>query len=271
MTRSLLTPKQEAHFLGNVLVADSGCWKWTKALSPDGYPVTGQKVSGRRLTGSACRLAFMHWIGPIPDGYQLDHTCHSRAVADGSCKGGKGCPHRKCVNPAHLEPVTPTENARRTARAMKEWCPQGHPYDEENTYIEPGGGRACRACARARAREQAMRKKGAPLLPPPGERTHCPYGHPYDEENTFPARGGSRGCRACRAARSRASKARQRIAAAEGRLVITPRQPDLTHCPKEHTYDEENTYLYHGARCCRACARVKQRAYRERLKQRRAA
>jgi hypothetical protein len=27
-------------------------------------------------------------------------------------------------------------------------CPQGHPYDEANTYITPKGARDCRACRR---------------------------------------------------------------------------------------------------------------------------
>lgn len=42
-------------------------------------------------------------------------------------------------------------------------CPQGHPYDESNTYIvrKPDGTpkcRMCRACMRARARQQRARK-----------------------------------------------------------------------------------------------------------------
>lgn len=28
-------------------------------------------------------------------------------------------------------------------------------------------------------------------------KTHCPQGHPYDEANTSPRKGGGRGCRAC--------------------------------------------------------------------------
>lgn len=30
----------------------------------------------------------------------------------------------------------------------KECCPSGHPYDEENTYYNPAGHRACRKCRR---------------------------------------------------------------------------------------------------------------------------
>lgn len=44
----------------------------------------------------------------------------------------------------------------------------------------------------------------------------------------------------------------------------------ITHCPKGHPYDEENTYLVQKkngrtARNCRACSRIAQREYRTRL------
>jgi hypothetical protein len=34
--------------------------------------------------------------------------------------------------------------------AAKTHCPQGHPYDEVNTYLMPRGGRSCKQCARER-------------------------------------------------------------------------------------------------------------------------
>lgn len=44
--------------------------------------------------------------------------------------------------------------------ASKTHCPQGHPYDEANTYVPPGtNNRACRACARAHTRAVNVRRR----------------------------------------------------------------------------------------------------------------
>jgi hypothetical protein len=40
---------------------------------------------------------YEHHVGPIPDGLVIDHLCRVH----------------NCVNPEHLEPVTPAENTRR--------------------------------------------------------------------------------------------------------------------------------------------------------------
>ena len=108
------------------------CWLWNAAQSADGY---GQFKANRRQV-KAHRFAYELLVGPIPDGLQLDHLCRIR----------------HCVNPAHLEPVTPKENIRRGRRANSEksHCPQGHSYDAGNTKLRQHGGRNCRACDRAR-------------------------------------------------------------------------------------------------------------------------
>jgi hypothetical protein len=78
-------------------------------------------------------------VGPIPEGLTIDHLC--RAI--------------RCVNPAHLEPVTNAENIRRAALAnARSHCPHGHEYTPENSYFDPKGGRRCRECQRLAQRER---------------------------------------------------------------------------------------------------------------------
>jgi hypothetical protein len=97
------------------------------------------------------RLAYVLWVGPIPEGMTVDHECHND---DESCADGVNCAHRRCVNPDHLRVRTMGENIRgRVGRPRKQRsdhrehdCKRGHEYTEENTYISPAGKRQCRAC-----------------------------------------------------------------------------------------------------------------------------
>jgi hypothetical protein len=61
------------------------------------------------------------------------------------------------------------ENSRR-GRGMagrnivKTHCPQGHLYDEANTYTPPSGGRYCRACINERGRRtRALKRASMPI------------------------------------------------------------------------------------------------------------
>lgn len=83
------------------------CWPWTGFISKRGY---GQFCIDRHSSTSPHRMAYQLAVRPVPDDLELDHLCHTR---DLSCPGGPGCPHRRCCNPAHLEPVTALENTRR--------------------------------------------------------------------------------------------------------------------------------------------------------------
>jgi len=60
----------------------------------------------------------------------------------------RACIQRRCreYRLRHRDPATPPAMKDRTH------CPQGHPYDEKNTYWRPGGGRACKECCRARTK-----------------------------------------------------------------------------------------------------------------------
>lgn len=127
------------------------CWPWTGRIDRHGY--------GRYHEAKlAHRVVYELLVGPIPDGLQLDHLCHTHS----DCKGGPTCRHRRCVNPIHLEVVTDAENRSRGFQVRKTRCVNGHPYDEQNTYLrrDGDGRRYCRACnliakAAYRARKRA--------------------------------------------------------------------------------------------------------------------
>lgn len=130
-------------------VTPEGCWRWTGAPNDSGYGT----VSIRRRSYKAHRHIYELFLGPIPEGLDLDHLCHNE---DEDCPGGRGCLHRRCVHPAHLEPATRRMNVLRgktlpALNVRKTHCPQGHPYDEANTYqTSSSGGRGCLACRAAR-------------------------------------------------------------------------------------------------------------------------
>lgn len=124
------------------------CWLWTAAKTHDGYGVLGSGGRGEHKI-YAHRYTYETLVGPIPTGMQLDHLCHT---ADPGCLKGDACPHRACVNPTHLEPVTGRENAARTGKARKTHCDRGHEYTPANT-MRLNGRRTCRTCRNMRRRQ----------------------------------------------------------------------------------------------------------------------
>lgn len=89
----------KSRITANVVEDDYGCWIWVRRLDRKGYG----KMTVRKSTVAAHRFSYETFIGPIPEGMQVDHTC--------------GFPD--CVNPAHLEAVTPQENRRRQAGTVR--------------------------------------------------------------------------------------------------------------------------------------------------------
>jgi len=109
----------------------SGCWRWVAACTAGGYGCL--RIDGWRY---AHRLAYEAFKGAIPHGLEIDHLCRVRS----------------CVNPLHLEAVTPRENMKRgIGHGSETHCPRGHAYNRANTYRH-GGKRYCRMCNKLRSR-----------------------------------------------------------------------------------------------------------------------
>ena len=121
-------------WLANTQHADTGCILWLGSKTKlDGY---GRVPVGRRMF-VAHRV---YWVAAngrdVPDGAVLDHLCRVR----------------ECVNPRHLEPVSPRVNTLRgntipAAMSARTHCQRGHelvPRGDRKT-------RGCIACNRERS------------------------------------------------------------------------------------------------------------------------
>jgi hypothetical protein len=122
------------------------CWNWLGPLQL-GY---GRVVVQQRPTRlvMAHRYAYELLRHPIPKGMTIDHLCKNK----------------RCVNPAHMEIVTRSENAKRGNPLLKR-CKRGHLMRGDNVYFPPKGPRQCRACKwlhhiRSHPRSQLKSRRG---------------------------------------------------------------------------------------------------------------
>lgn len=98
-----------------VVDEQTGCWLWHGAHDEKGYAMIG---------GTRAHLNYYRrFVGPIPDGLEIDHLCQVR----------------RCVNPSHLRLVSHTENMRRAkntkltlekARRIRALRVEGHSASE---------------------------------------------------------------------------------------------------------------------------------------------
>lgn len=143
---------------------DDACWLWTGTIDHAGYADFFVNGGTPRLQ-KAHRFSYVNFTGPIPEGKEIDHTCHTKQCPT----PGYGDIHRRCVNPAHLEAVDRSTNIRRSQApekthefyASKTHCKYGHEWTDENSRIDANGRRRCRACNRRYRSEFLARRREA--------------------------------------------------------------------------------------------------------------
>ena len=97
----------------------------------------------------AHRYAYVVCVGPIPQGWTVDHLCRNTY----------------CVTPVHLEAVPLKVNILRgngfsAMKARQTHCLRGHPFDARNTYMTPNNRRQCKACQTARTQKYLAKLGG---------------------------------------------------------------------------------------------------------------
>ena len=148
-------------------IDENGCFVLTSHRKVDGYGTF--RLYGRLHL--AHRAVWLDMVGQIPEDMHLDHLCRNRA----------------CINPDHMEVVTPKENTLRgmspaAAAARQTHCSKGHEYTPETTRWTRGH-RLCGIC-------QPAKQKASEA--PHGTRSRYRYGCRCDA------------CRAYASARNRA-------------------------------------------------------------------
>lgn len=132
--------------MSGMVINDSECMLWSGANSGNGYGRI--YVDGK--TRATHILSYELFVGPVPKGKVLDHTCRNRA----------------CFNPGHLDPKTSRENTLigegPTAKnARKTHCLRGHELLGSNLITRVRNGytsRECRQCKKDRRRRCIARK-----------------------------------------------------------------------------------------------------------------
>jgi len=130
----------------------TGCWLWGGApRNSKGYGGFCIQFKPVKITLPAHKAAWLALVGPVPDRLVIDHKCRVTA----------------CVNPSHLRVVTHKVNILASPITLASLesaithCPDGHEYDDENTYILPGSGsRVCRKCATNRRHNRIAIREG---------------------------------------------------------------------------------------------------------------
>jgi HNH endonuclease len=127
-------------FWPKVSVHENACWEWIAGTNGVGYGMLHcVRPEYRSRKALATHVSWFLKYGKWPK-KDLLHSCDNPP----------------CTNPEHLSEGTHKQNIQQSVERGRNWekrkthCTQGHPYSEENTQIDPRGGRRCRICVRER-------------------------------------------------------------------------------------------------------------------------
>ena len=140
-----LTAEEYTRFQSYVSIIENGCWEWSGNKDKDGYGIFLLRRKNRR----AHRVSYYAFVGMIPYGLVVHHTCKNRC----------------CVNPEHLKPVSARENALVQSNgvgainAQKIKCKNDHPFDKFY-----GGQRYCSVCEKEKGKRLRSKWNSTPLL-----------------------------------------------------------------------------------------------------------
>lgn len=122
----------------------TGCWLWTGTRTSGGYAIGNWPLTD---DSSLHRTVYEALVGPIPPGMYLDHLCRAR----------------HCINPEHLEPVSPRENVLRgLSSGLKTHCAKGHLWTPDNIQwrmCENPPRRKCKTCYEENKRKSAEQRR----------------------------------------------------------------------------------------------------------------
>ena len=191
------------------LVADTSRDEWAQMSEADRGPCSLRRYSRDRKGYGKCNvkrhgkqiylahvLAWVESRGHLPPQDKPSILHH--------------CDNPPCVEPCHLYAGTISDNTADMVSRGRQWL-------QRRTHCQvcgdalvptyPGSPhRHCRRCwGASRGRRMQRKRERGELAIAPALRTHCPQGHPYDDENTYICKG-KRQCKTCR--RNRAQNGR---------------------------------------------------------------